>query len=396
MRSAKEEGLIVLRDLGLPVPPWRAIPPGGTPDRNLGDELGGRVSVRSGAAVSMPGMMDTVLDVRSDQLADAVRTVAASWDSPRAVTYRELHGIPHDLGTWVIVQTMVFGDRDDDSFSGVAFSRDPNTGAPGLFGEVARRARGDVVVAGESPTLPLGELPSPIREELRAALRRLERHYRDVCHVEFTVDAGRLWFLQVRPGGLAAAAVVRVAVDLADEGVIDHADAVLRVRPSHVRAARTEMIGFGHGLEIIAKGRGASPGVAAGRIAVSADRAVRMASDGPVVLVRTHTSPLDMHGLAAAAGVVTVQGGPASHAAVVARSMGKPAVVRAAIEVGSAEVRAGQRVIAEGTLVTIDGSTGEIVLGRAPITSRHADDHLRRLREWSDRGPGDPASASGR
>jgi pyruvate,orthophosphate dikinase len=398
VRSAKEQGLIVLRELGLPVPPWFAIAPGELPERAelmagltaLGSPA--LVSVRSGAAVSMPGMMNTLLDVAPEDLEAAVRTVAASWDSPRAVTYRELHGIPSDLGTSVLVQAMVFGDRDDQSCAGVAFSRDPNTGEPAMFGEIAWRAQGDAVVAGESPTRPIGELTADVRAALRDALDRAERHYRDACHVEFTVESGRLWLLQVRPGGLAGPAAVRVAVDLVDAGVIDRDEAVRRAA-RHVRSGRTlEMIETGHGLELIARGRGASPGVATGRIAVTADRAARMAASGPVVLIRPHTSPLDMHGLAAAVGVVTVQGGPTSHAAVVARSLGKPAVVRAGlqVEVGTARVRVRDRTFDEGTTVTVDGTSGAIVLGEAPVTTVATTDHFRRLAAWSARSAADP------
>jgi pyruvate,orthophosphate dikinase len=418
--SAKEQSLRVLRDQGLPVPPWFSIEPGeattisgaelagrlaeltsqergssdqGSPDRGNPDQGSpdrgspGRVSVRSGAAVSMPGMMTTLLDVAPDDLESAVRTVAASWDSPRAVTYRELHGIGHDLGTSVIVQTMVYGDRDDRSCSGVAFSRDPNTGEPEMFGEVAWRAKGEVVVAGESPTRPLTELTADVRDRLRDALARLEAHYRDACHVEFTVESGVLWLLQARPGGLAGPAAVRVAVDLVDAGVIGRAEAVRRAS-RYVRSDRTKVISrTGDGPDVIARGRGASPGVATGRIAVTADQAARMAVFGPVVLIRPHTSPLDMHGLAACAGVVTVRGGPTSHAAVVARSLGKPAVVQAglSVEVQTAGVRADGRAFPEGTVVTVDGSSGEIVLGRAPVTTVAETDHFRRLTEWSTR-----------
>lgn len=394
MISAKERGLVTMRELGLPVPPWFAIRPGpagrspaaelergireleAATGRAFGDDL--LVSVRSGAAVSMPGMMSTILDV-GERLDDAVRAVAASWDSPRAVTYREIHGIPHDLGTSVIVQAMVRGDRDDDSFSGVAFSRDPNTGERRITGEMARRARGDVVVSGESATEALDE---PRQELLRGVLDRLERHHRDACHVEFTIESGTLWLLQVRPGGLSAPAAVRVAVDLVDEGLIDRAEAVRRTS-RHVRSARTRAIRrTGDGLDVIARGRGASPGVARGRIAMTADRAVRMAATGPVVLIRPHTSPMDIRGLAAADGIVTVQGGPASHAAVVARSMGKPAVVQAGLSIETAGVRVGERSFDEGTVVTIDGASGDIVLGEAPVTTANADAHLRRLLEW--------------
>ncbi|WP_236046210.1 PEP/pyruvate-binding domain-containing protein [Paractinoplanes ovalisporus] len=328
------------------------------------------VSVRSGAAVSMPGMMNTVLDVRGP-VAPAVHEVVESWNTRRAVAYRDLHGIPHDLGTAVIVQAMVHGDRDDRSGSGVAFSRNPGSGSPEPYGDVLFGDRGDAVVSGECDTLPLTALHDrepTVWTELVSALTRLEAHYRDACHVEFTFESGRLWLLQVRPGGLTPRAAVRVAVDLADEGLIDCSEAVRRVSPHQLKAAVTPRMAAA---EILTRGRGASPGVATGRVALTADNAVRMS--GPVILVRPVTSPLDMHGLAAAAGVVTSRGGPTSHAAVVARGLGKPAVVGAA----------GLDQLTEGTLITIDGSSGEIALGEVPSAPGESDPHLRRLLTWA-------------
>ncbi|MDN3357915.1 pyruvate, phosphate dikinase [Actinomadura sp. DC4] len=456
--GAKGHGLVALRRLGLPVPPGFVIgtracrahlrdgrPPGGlaaeTADavraleaatgRRLGDP--GRpltVSVRSGAGVSMPGMMNTILnlgltaettaglaaetgdpsfasdsrrrflsgfaaavrtgepvpDDAAGQLEAAVRAVFSSWDTPRARTYRELHGIPHDLGTAVTVQAMVFGNRDDHSGTGVAFSRDPNTGENTPYGEVLFGRQGEDVVSGTSDTRPLAELGE--REPaawaaLRAALGRIERHFGDVCQVEFTVESGRLWLLQVRPGGLAGPAAVRVAVDLADEGVISRRSALERASARH--RARTPRIATAGPLDILTRGTGACPGVASGRVATTADRAVRMAAGGPVILVRPHTSPLDMHGLAAAAGVVTARGGPASHAAVVARSLGRPAVVGAAgLTVEAGGVRAAGRVLPEGALITIDGTGGEVVVGRPRVVTDPEGPHLRRLLEWAD------------
>ncbi|MEV7625885.1 PEP/pyruvate-binding domain-containing protein [Actinoplanes sp. NPDC089786] len=333
-----------------------------------GSAGGGAVSVRSGAAVSMPGMMSTLLDVRPP-LGDAVAAVFESWNTPRAITYRRLHDIADEAGTAVIVQAMVYGDRDGRSGSGVAFSRDPNTGDPGPYGEFLPGRRGDAVVAGEERTLPVGELASRLPDvwaSLRAALERVERHYRDVCHVEFTVESGRLWLLQVRPGGVAGHAAARVAVDLAEEGLITRAEAVARVdldRLPRVPRLPAEV-------PPLARGLGASPGVATGRVATTADAAVRMT--GPVILVRPTTSPLDLHGLAAAAGVVTARGGPASHAAVVARSMGKPAVVGAPLE-----------ALAEGTVITVDGSTGVVAAGEHPPRIPGADPAETRLRAWA-------------
>ncbi|MEH1100484.1 pyruvate, phosphate dikinase [Micromonospora sp. CPCC 205561] len=506
--GGKGHGLVVLRRLGLPVPPGfvigtaagRAFLRDGRLPDGLEAELAGAVagleadtrrrlgaarrplvvSVRSGAAVAMPGMMSTVLGVgltgpataalaaetgdprfaldsrlrflssfagavvgvaperldalargaagRADggpeprlaeavgrvealvreragddvpddagrQLRLAVEAVLSSWNTPRARTYRELHGIAHDLGTAVTVQAMVFGNRDGHSGAGVAFSRDPNTGEPVARGEVLFGGQGDDVVAGRSTARPLAELAE--REpaawaELLAALARVERHHRDACGVEFTVESGRLWLLQMRPGGLVGRAAVRVAVDLADEGLIDRREALLRLSARHLGSARTPRIEAAAGVDVFLRGLGACLGVAAGRVATTAERAVAMAADGPVILVRPHTSPLDMHGLAAAAGVVTASGGPASHAAVVARAMGKPAVVGAAelrIDVPGGRVRAGGRALPEGTLVTVDGTGGVVVVG-APRVVTAPDEQLHRLLGWADEvSGGDP------
>jgi pyruvate, orthophosphate dikinase len=207
---------------------------------------------------------------------------------------------------------------------------------------------------------------------LLAALDQVEAHYRDACYLEFTFESGALWLLQARSGGLTGRAAVRVAVDLADAGTISRHEAVSRVSPQDLLDARTPRIAE---VEPVARGTGASPGVATGRVATTVEAAVRMAGDGPVILVRPETSPLDMRGLAAAAGVVTALGGPASHAAVVARAMRKPAVVGVGV------------TLAEGTLITIDGSGGEVVLGSPPITTGEGDPHLHRLLDWQRHGP---------
>jgi len=347
--------------------------------------------------------MDTVLNLgltAMGQLHAAVRAVFASWHSPRATTYRELNGIPHDLGTAVIVQAMVFGDRDEHSGTGVAFSRDPNTGAKTPFGDVLSGRQGEDVVSGRSSTRPLSELAArepAIWERLIAALHRIERHYRDTCHVEFTFESGVLWLLQVRTGGLTGRAAVRTAVDLADEGLIDRRTALSRVSPRHLHDARTPRIDIGDETDLLTRGRGACPGVVSGRIAVTSDQAARMAAGGPVILVRPDTSPLDMHGLAAAAGVATSRGGPTSHAAVVARAMGKPAVVDATaltVDTEADHVRIGERVVPAGTLITIDGTGGEIALGKPDITTGNADAHLHHLLTWADEVSGDHSQRS--
>jgi pyruvate,orthophosphate dikinase len=458
--GGKAHGLVVLRRLGLRVPPGFFIGTaigqyfhryGRLPD-GLDDELAaavagleaatgrrlgaaGRplvVSVRSGAAVSMPGMMTTILnlgltapatdglaresgdrafaddarrrflagfaaasgrpapDDAHRQLALAVAAVFASWDAPRARTYRQLHDIRHDLGTAVTVQAMMFGNRDERSAAGVAFSRDPTTGERVAFGEVLFGHQGDDVVSGRSLTRPLRELVDrepTAGQGLVDALSRLEAHYRDASYVEFTVECGQLWLLQARAGGFAGPAAVRVATDLVDEGTLGRDEALLRVSPHHLGSGSRQRISDA---EVFARGTGASSGVAVGRVATTAEAAVRMVAHGPVILVRPETSPLDLPGLAAAAGVVTARGGPASHAAIVARSMGKPAVVGiAGLVVGDGWMRAGARTVDEGTLVTIDGAGGEVVIGTADTIPSMSDPRLTRLLGWADDVSGD-------
>jgi pyruvate,orthophosphate dikinase len=295
----------------------------------------------------------------------------------------------------VTVQAMVFGNRDDRSGSGVAFSRNPNTGEQVPFGEVLFGAQGEEVVSGGSLTRPLHDLADRVPAVwtgLLEALDRVEEHHRDACHLEFTFEAGELWVLQVRPGRFVGGAAVRVAVDLADAGAIGRRQALLRVSPQQLRHVRTPRI---VAADVLTRGLGACPGVAVGRVATTADTAARMAADGPVILVRPQTSALDLHGLAAAAGVVTARGGPASHAAVVARAMGRPAVVGAAdLSVDVASVRAGGQTVPEGTLIAIDGTGGEVVLGRPRIVTAAAGPHLDRLLEWADEVSGGSSGRS--
>ncbi|WP_227998561.1 pyruvate, phosphate dikinase [Nocardia australiensis] len=498
--GAKAQGLIVLRRLGLPVPAGFVISTevcraflrdGRFPEdfaaeltaaigdletathRSLGDsEKPLTVSVRSGAGVSMPGMMNTVLNLGltattarglvtetgnpqfasiarlrflssfasaitntgeasaepvvaeaiqqnlggaqsgihhaigvvealvsqqagqqvlhdpSRQLELAIAAVCSSWDTPRARTFRAIHDIPQDLGTAVTVQAMVFGHRDQHSGTGVAFSRNPNTGERVPFGDILFGSQGDDVVSGRSPTLPLHELADrepTVWTHLVAALDRIEGHYRDSCCIEFTFEAGEFWILQVHRGKVAAAAAVRVAVDLADEGVIEHQEALLRITAQHLQQTRTPRMILDSEADILARGHGACPGVAVGRVATTSDKAVRMAVHGPVILVRPDTSPLDMRGLAAAAGVLTAHGGPTCHAAVVARAMGKPAVVGVAeLTVDATSMRIGRRAIPEGTLIAIDGTGGEITVGSPPIGTAATGPHVHRLLDWAD------------
>ncbi|SDF38221.1 pyruvate, orthophosphate dikinase [Lentzea fradiae] len=403
--GGKAHGLVLLHRLGLPVPQGfvvttaacRAFLRDGRLPRGLAEELAAQVtapvvSVRSGAAVSMPGMMNTILNLHRtpEALETAVQSVFSSWNTPRARTYRAVHGIPHDLGTAVVVQDMVFGDRDQHSGSGVAFSRDPGTGEKRPFGEVLFGHQGDDVVSGRELTSPLSAVQQEpvVWQGLLDAFDRIEQHHRDACYVEFTFESGTLWLLQVRPGRFTGAAAVRLATDLVDEGLIDRAEALRRVAPSHLRHVRTPRIA--PGADVVARGLGVCPGVATGRVALTAGEAVRLAPDGPVVLVRPETSPEDISGLAAATGVLTARGGPASHAAVVARSMSKPAVVGVAdLVVGAGAATVGGREIRAGELVTVDGTSGEVALGRAAVVTGVADGCLERLLGWADEVSGE-------
>lgn len=436
--GGKAHGLLTLRRLGLPVPAGfvvtteacRAFLREGRDPDGLRDEVAaavtaleagtGRrfgdprdpltVSVRSGASVSMPGMMTTILNVGPPTFRDgtadplgalhqAITDVFSSWNTPRARTYRALHGVPDDLGTAVTVQVMVRGDRDDHSGSGVAFTHDPNTGEHGPFGEVLFGRQGDAVVSGTTLTSPLGELADrepAVWADLLAALDRVEGHHRDACYVEFTYESGRLWMLQLRPARLVGAAAVRVAVDLAEAGAITREEALLRVAPPQLRHARTARAVPPDGRPPLARGVGACPGVAVGRVATSAERAVRTAERDPVVLFRPETSPMDMRGLAASAGIVTARGGPASHAAVVARSLGTPAVVGVgdlAVEPGA--IRVGGHRVPEGATVTVDGTSGELFLGRTRVTTGDAGAPLGQLLTWADEVAGGPSGETG-
>ena len=395
---------VMARDLGLPVPPGfvisteacRRFLAGGWPaglDDELRERMGGveaavgrqfgdasdplLVSVRSGAPVSMPGMMDTILDLGLDdattaglarvtgdeafarscrerfeasfrsivgvadvppdpwiQLHLAIEAVFRSWESDRARTYRRKEGIPDDLGTAVTVQAMVFGNRGPTSATGVLFTRDPATGAPALYGDLLFDAQGEDVVAGTHQTEPIGVLDERLpaaAADLRDHATRLERHYADMCDIEFTIEGGHLWLLQVRVGKRSPAAALRIAVEMAEDETfpLTRAEAVERVRtlladPPTVSSARSGFV-----LPLVT-GLPASPGLASGAIATSPEAARLAADDGrATILVRAETSPDDVHGMAAASGILTSRGGLASHAAVVARGWGIPAVVGA-------------------------------------------------------------------
>jgi pyruvate,orthophosphate dikinase len=459
----KGHGIDTMRRYGLPVPPAFCITtevgarylakPGPTMDAIWDDVLDGMrqleaatsrtfgrgprpllVSVRSGAAVSMPGMMDTVLDlgvsdaveqalaaeaniafardtrqrftrwyqriVSSDesappagcdvpadpymQLRAALEAVFASWDSPRAVAYRAHHGLDDRGGTAAVVQAMVFGNINTNSGAGVVFSRNPMTGANEQFGEWLPGGQGDDVVSGTvdvEPITALHDRQPAVYDKLIAASRTLERLASDVQEIEFTIQDGTLWLLQTRAAKRSAQAAVRLALQLHGDGLIDETEILRRVTPAHVEALLRPSLQPETRLAapLLAKGLPAGPGVASGRAYTEVDAAVDAADRGEdVILVRNHTSPDDIHGMLVARGIVTETGGATSHAAVVSRDLGRVAVVGCGG--GVAEALAGK-------LVTVDGNEGEVRDGRLELSAWSEDDtpELRELAEIARR-----------
>ena len=314
-----------------------------------------------------------------EQMRQATEAVFSSWFGKRAVDYRNYNKIPHDLGTAVNVQTMVFGNMGDSSATGVAFTRSPSTGAKELYGEYLLNAQGEDVVAGVRTPRQLAELKSEMPEvfdQLVKIFEMLEKHYRDVQDMEFTVERGKLWMLQTRSGKRTAAAAVKIAVDMVHEGVLSEKDAVLRVTPEEVdqllhpvfeQAAKEKARKAG---QYLAKGLNASPGAASGIAIFDADRAEAAAKAGqPVILVRPETSPEDVHGMLGARGILTARGGATSHAAVVARGLNKPCVSGCealAIDLKKKQLHVNNAVLKEGEYMSIDGTTGEVFAGQIP------------------------------
>jgi len=332
-----------------------------------------------------------------DQLRGAIEAVFSSWNAPRATAYRIREHIPHDLGTAVNVQAMVFGNKDELSGTGVGFTRDPATGAKGAYGDFLINAQGEDVVAGIRNTEPLAQLGSrfpAIYTELMEIFSRLEHHYRDLCDTEFTIEHGKLWMLQTRVGKRTGRAALRVAVELvADEEIhLSRAEAVGRVTAEHLDSVLHPQFAP-HDRPILTTGLGASPGAAVGKIYLTADDAAAAAGRGEaVLLVRNETSPEDVHGMLAAEGVLTARGGLVSHAAVVARGWGKPAVVGAEalrIDQAAKTITVGSTTLAEGAVLSIDGSSGEVVVGEVPLTVSAPPEELATLLGWADEIRGD-------
>ncbi|MCD6257291.1 pyruvate, phosphate dikinase [Candidatus Aerophobetes bacterium] len=325
------------------------------------------------------------------QLLMARDAVFKSWNNKRAIEYRRINKIPEHWGTAVNVQSMVFGNMGNDSGTGVGFTRDPSTGEKVLYGEYLMNAQGEDVVAGIRTPKPLSflekEMPRVYRE-LKETTQLLEKHYRDVQDFEFTIEKGTLYLLQTRTGKRTAQAAVKIACDMAKEGLITKDEALLRVEPSQLEQLMHRRIDPKAKIEVLAKGLPASPGAATGQVVFSADRAVELAKDGKrVILVRRETSPEDIHGMAVAQGILTSRGGMTSHAAVVARGMGKPCVA------GCEDVKVNEdklqfvvngKVFKEGDYITIDGSSGQVIQGEVPTVEPELSGDFKQLLDWAD------------
>lgn len=326
-----------------------------------------------------------------DQLWGAIEAVFQSWRTPRAIAYRKANEIPHDLGTAVNVQVMVYGNRGTTSGTGVAFTRNPSTGERLLFGEFLINAQGEDVVAGTRHPVPIDQMAhqlGPAYEQLAATAERLEAHYRDMQDLEFTVEDGRLYLLQTRDGKRTARAAVRIAVEMVEEGLIASREAVLRVDPDRLEEVLHSMVDPDADFTPLAIGNPASPGAATGRVVFTAREAVEQAAAGQkVILVRDETSPDDFEGMVAAQAIVTCRGGRSSHAAVVARGMGKCCVVGTRdlrIDEAAGEIRAGDQIVRRGDWITVDGASGEIIPGQIATIQPEPDEFFEQLMSWAD------------
>jgi pyruvate,orthophosphate dikinase len=324
------------------------------------------------------------------QLRGAIEAVFQSWNGPRAIAYREHEGIAHDLGTAVNIQAMVFGNRDDRSGTGVGFTRDPATGAKGEYGDFLINAQGEDVVAGIRNTEPLSALQKTfptIHKELLGIFARLEAHYRDMCDTEFTIEQDKLWMLQTRVGKRTGNAALRMAVDMTKDPAITltKAEAVQRVTAEHLEHVLHPRFSRG-GHTVLTTGLGASPGAAVGRAYFTADDAAAAAAGGEtVILVRSETSPEDVHGMLASEGILTARGGLVSHAAVVARGWGKPAVVGAEkVRIEGRAFTVGGVTVVEGDWLSIDGTSGDVILGQVELSAPAPSKEFAVVLGWAD------------
>lgn len=358
--------------------------------KKLGEDL--LVSVRSSAPVSMPGMMDTVLNLgEPTEIMTAIERVFASWNNKRAIEYRRLNQIPPDLGTAVIVQAMVFGNKDKNSGTGVVFTRNPSTGDKELFGEYLEQAQGEDLVAGKKTPQPIKTLKLQLPEvytQLETKADALERHFRDIQDIEFTVEDGKLYILQTRAGKRTGRAAVKIAVDMVREGLIPPEEAILRITPQDITAILYKQIESPELYRPVAHGLSASPGATTGKVVFNSLEAVSRAEmKEKLILVRPETSPEDIQGINAAEGVLTSRGGLTSHAAIVTRAMGKPCVCGAeaiTIDLKQERLVIGELVLGKGDEITIDGGSGNIYLGLLPLRETTTTTELEELVSWAD------------
>ena len=346
-------------------------------------------------AEDLKGLVDTFKGIVKEQTGEdfpqdprtqmdmGIEAVFRSWNTERARIYRRRERIPHDLGTAVNICTMVFGNMGENSGTGVCFTRDPSSGHSGVYGDYLENAQGEDVVAGIRNTLPLSaleEINKPVYDELRAIMRKLETHYRDMCDIEFTVERGKLWMLQTRVGKRTAAAAFRIATQLLGEKLITRDEALGRVTGDQLTQLMFPQFDAKAEKELIARGMAASPGAAVGKIAFNNAQAIEAASEGiKTVLVRRETNPDDLPGMVAAEGVLTARGGKTSHAAVVARGMGKTCVCGAeslVIDAAAGTVTIGDLVLTADDTIAIDGQTGEIFRGEVPVTDSPVTTYL--------------------
>jgi pyruvate, orthophosphate dikinase len=409
----KGANLVAMTRLGLPVPPgfvvaiaafknWRES--GFMPDEEVsqalasleqkaGKKLGAglEVSVRSSAPVSMPGMMDTELNIgQAGDVRAAIARIFKSWDNPRAAEYRRLNKIPDTLGTAAVVQAMVYGNQDEKSGTGVVFSRNPSTGENGLYGEFLVHAQGEDIVSGVRTPEPIAQLKltmPAIYRELEDIVRKLENNFFDMQDVEFTIESGKLFILQTRAGKRTGNAAIKIAVDMINDRLITAEEAVLRVTAEDISGLLHKQLQATNACPLL-KGLNAAPGAACGKVAFDVAQAVNESKKGiPVILVRPETSPDDILGIAAAAGVLTQRGGLTSHAAVVTRALGKPCICGAEnlnIDVAAKNFTVDGQVIEEGDEITIDGTTGNVYPGVLALADANLSRELQDLLNIAD------------
>jgi len=410
----KGKNLVAMTRLGLPVPPgfiigvnafkrWQET--GVIPEQDIlqalsvleekmGKKMGQglQVSVRSSAAASMPGMMDTILNIKDTAvMLSAVKRIFESWANPRAIEYRRLNNISPSMGTAAVIQSMVFGNRDARSGTGVVFSRNPGTGEKGLYGEYMMQAQGEDLVSGVRTPETIAKLRTVMPEiysELAAIAERLEKHFADMQDIEFTVESGKLYMLQTRNGKRTGRAAVKIAVDLVTEGLLTPEEAVMRVTVEDIRGMLHKQLGDIGTAQPIATGLSAAPGAACGKVFfTSSDAQTQFRKGVEVILVREETSPDDIVGIASSVGVLTQKGGLTSHAAVVTRAMGKACICGAegiTVDMNLKCFSAGGFTIKEGDEITIDGSAGKVYKGVLPLAESKVNVELKELIRFTD------------